>query len=204
MRIGVFGGSFDPVHLGHLLLAEQCLEAAGLDQIRFIPADVPPHKQDWVLSPAKDRLQMLRLAIGGNERFEVEACEIDRGGISYTVDTLEQLTARQPGAELFLLMGADSLDEFHTWKDPARICQLALPLVVERPGFEPVDLAKLSAFADEQKLAAIRSVSFASRRIDLSSTEIRERVAMQQSIRYQTPRAVEQFIAENGLYRSGE
>ena len=121
MRLGVFGGSFDPVHYGHLLLAETCREQANLDEVWFIPAATPPHKQDREITPAKLRLEMLQLAVGGTDYFGVTTIEIDRGGVSYTVDTLAELRRLHADAELFLLMGADSLSEFPTWRDPAGV-----------------------------------------------------------------------------------
>src|SRR5690349_9388812 len=109
MRLGLLGGSFDPVHYGHLILAECCREQCHLDAVWFVPAAIPPHKQNHTLSAAADRIEMLKLAIGGHEAFSVYTGEIDRGGVSYTVDTLQQLHDEQPDRELFFLMGADSL-----------------------------------------------------------------------------------------------
>jgi nicotinate-nucleotide adenylyltransferase len=125
MRIGVFGGSFDPVHFGHLIAAECCREQAGLDRVLFMPAAVPPHKQDRQLSPAADRVEMLRLAVGGHDAFAVSTLEIDRGGVSFTVDTLALLHETHPADELFLLLGPDAIVEFPTWREPARILDLA-------------------------------------------------------------------------------
>src|SRR5262245_26343708 len=133
MRLGLFGGSFDPVHYGHLLLAETCRESAQLDQVWFVPAAVSPHKQGHSVTVAAHRIQMLRLAIAGHSPFDVCDYEIARGGVSYTVDTLEEVRKKLPDAELFLLMGADSLADFPTWRQPERICELALPLIVHRP-----------------------------------------------------------------------
>ena len=113
MRLGLYGGSFDPVHYGHLLLAECCREQCRLDAVWFVPAAVPPHKQDATLSPANQRIEMLQLAIGGHESLAVYRGEIERGGVSYTVDTLEQLHREEPQRELFFLMGADSLADVH-------------------------------------------------------------------------------------------
>lgn len=200
MNIGIFGGSFDPVHLGHLLLAEQCLEAAELDQILFVPAAIPPHKQDIKLTRSENRLDMLRLAIGGNDRFSIDTCELDREGISFTVDTLKHYKQQSPGKNLFLLIGADSLDEFHTWKDPKEICDLATPLVVSRPGSDPIDYEKLAPFTTASTLQRAKSISFQSRQVEISSTEIRARIGAGKSIRYLTPRAVEQYILEKKLY----
>ena len=135
MRLGIFGGSFNPVHYGHLLLAESCREACALDEVWLVPAAVPPHKQGVVLAPAKARLEMLELALAGNEHLRPSSIELDRGGVSYTVDTLARIAAEKPGATLFLLMGADSLADLPTWREPARICSLATPVVVAACGF---------------------------------------------------------------------
>src|SRR5690242_13897575 len=121
MRLGIFGGSFDPVHYGHLLLAECCRETLRLDEVWLIPAAVPPHKQLRELADGKHRLQMLELALGGHEQIRASAVELERGGISYTVDTLAAVRDRSPAAELFLLMGADSLHDLPNWREPARI-----------------------------------------------------------------------------------
>ncbi len=115
MRLGILGGTFDPVHYGHLLLAEQTREQCGLDRIWFLPAAVPPHKRSAPLTPGARRIEMLRLAIAGHEAFEVSTLEIDRGGVSYTLDTLSAVRQQQPEAELFFLMGADSLRDLPTW-----------------------------------------------------------------------------------------
>ena len=132
MRLGIYGGSFDPVHFGHLLLAECCREQCRLDQVWFVPAHLPPHKQTAALSTGEHRTTMLRLATGGHEAFVVSTLELDRGGVSYTVDTLAAVAAAHPGAELFLLLGSDSLVDLPGWHDPQRICELALPVAVRR------------------------------------------------------------------------
>lgn len=203
MRTGVFGGSFDPIHLGHLLLAEQCLEQARLDRVLFIPAATPPHKQDRDRAPGEHRVMMIKLAIGGNDRFQLDTCELERSGISYTVDTLQDLRGRFPDDQLFLLMGADSLHEFSTWKDPDIICKLATPLVVSRPGSEAVDLNLLSPYNDEPAMQAIGELAFASIPIGISSTDLRNRIAGGKSIRYQTPSAVVEYIRDKRLYLRG-
>lgn len=201
MRLGLFGGTFDPVHYGHLLLAECCREQAALDEVWFVPAAASPFKQGAVQTSAQQRLEMLALAIGGHAQFRVSSLEIDRGGVSYTVDTLEELHRARPDDELFLLLGADALEDFPTWRQPQRICHLATLLVVRRPGWAEPDLARLAAIASPSQLDAIRRGLVEMPQIDLSSRDLRRRVAAGQSIRYRTPRAVETFIASAGLYR---
>lgn len=201
MRIGLLGGTFDPVHLGHLLLAEACREQGRLDEVWFIPAAVPPHKQDQTLSKPADRIEMLKLAIGGYESFRLSEMELNRGGVSYTVDTLETLQRERPGDELFLLMGGDSLHDLPTWRDPRRICELALPMTVGRPGAAEPDWQAIATFVSADRLALIRSHHVEMPQVGISSRDLRRRVAEGRSIRFQVPRAVEMYIATAGLYR---
>jgi len=205
MRLGILGGTFDPVHYGHLLLAESCREQLSLDQVWFLPAAVPPHKQQRDLTPAAQRVEMLELAIGGNEPFRVCPYEIERGGVNYTVDTLAHLHSEDPERELFFLMGADSLRDLPSWKEPVRLCQLATPVVVRRVGSQTsadsdLDLSALAALLPNDRLEAIRAHQVNMPRIDLSSSEIRQRVAAGRSIRYRTPRAVEKYIEAHRLF----
>lgn len=204
MRMGVFGGSFDPVHYGHLLLAESCREQCRLDRLLFMPAALPPHKQQGLHAASKQRAEMLDLAIAGYPPFEVSRLEIDRGGVSYTVDTLEELQKQVPQAELFLLMGAESLAELPTWRDPASICELATLVVVRRVGAPEIDFEVLERFASQQRRDAFHAAQFESPIIELSSTDIRQRVAMGSSIRFRTPRAVEKYLEAHGLYREND
>jgi nicotinate-nucleotide adenylyltransferase len=200
-RIGVFGGSFDPVHIGHLILADFAREAAGLDRILFIPAAISPFKPDGTSASNRQRQEMLGLAIAGNPAFAVDEIELQREGVSYTVATLEVLHERLAGDELFLLIGSDSLQQFSRWKNPARICQLATLLVGARHG-SPVDLEGLRPFADAGQMKAIGESGFEFPRIEISSTELRQRVAAGKSIRYRTPRSVEAYIEHARLYQS--
>jgi nicotinate-nucleotide adenylyltransferase len=202
MRLGLFGGSFDPVHLGHLLLAETCREVGRLDQVWFVPAAISPHKQGQPTAPARDRLQMLRLAIGGHPAFEVCDLEIARGGVSYTVDTLEIVRQQHPQAELFFLMGADALADFPNWRQPARICQLAIPMVVHRPQSPPPDWSPLAQWVSPDVLQQVRQAQVEMPLIDVSSRDIRQRVSQGRSIRFRTPRGVETYIETHRLYRT--
>lgn len=201
MRLGLLGGTFDPVHYGHLLMAEAAREQCRLDQVWFLPAAVPPHKQSWPVSPPNQRVEMLDLAIGGYEPFAISKLEIERGGVSFTVDTLASLHEEQPRRELFLILGADSLVDLPTWREPARIAELATIAVCGRPGFT-ADLALLAGIIAADRLEAIRQHRVEMPLVGLSSREIRRRVAARQSIRFQTPRAVEKYIETHGLYRA--
>ncbi|MGA2066343.1 MAG: nicotinate-nucleotide adenylyltransferase [Thermoguttaceae bacterium] len=202
MRLGIFGGTFDPVHYGHLLLAECCREQCRLDAVWFLPAAVPPHKQRSELTPAGARVEMLELAVAANEAFCVCRYEADRGGLNYTADTLAHFRQEQPSRELFFLLGADMLHDLPRWREPARICELALVVAVRRSGQPPPDFDALAGLASPERIGEIRRHQVEMPEIALSGTEIRRRVAAGQSIRYRTPRAVEQYIATHGLYRA--
>lgn len=203
-KIGILGGSFDPVHWGHLLLAETCREHCCLDEIWFLPAAAPPHKLHRQLSSAAHRVAMLQLAIAGHDALHVSTLEIDRGGVSYTVQTLRELHERYPAEEWFFLMGADSLQDLPTWYEPQEICRLAIPVVVRRVGAAEPDLDSLRAVTTPERLASIREHQVQMPLIELSSTAIRQAVGQGRSIRYQTPRAVEKYIQAQGLYRAPE
>ena len=199
-RIGIFGGSFDPIHLGHLILAQHCLDQAELDEVLFIPGAVTPNKQDGPTGTDRQRVEMIDLAIAGHPKFRRSNIEIDRGGVSYTVDTLAQLTGEQPDVEWYFMIGDDSLESFASWREPAKILQLATPLVVNRPGHGDVDLSPLEALADPKHLARIGEAQVHSPMIEISSTDIRQRVAEGRSIRYLVPRAVEKYIQTQSMY----
>jgi nicotinate-nucleotide adenylyltransferase len=200
MRLGVLGGTFDPVHYGHLLLAQCCLEQCRLDQVWFLPSAVPPHKQERSLTPANFRIEMLELAIAGNADFLVSRYETDRGGVNYTADTLAHFQAEDPSRELFFLLGADMLRDLPKWREPGRICQLALPVAVGRAGEPPPDFSLLAGLVSPERLELIRRQAVAMPEMGLSSREIRRRVAAGLGIRYRTPRAVEKYIETAGLY----
>jgi len=199
MRLGILGGTFDPVHYGHLLLAETAREQCRLDQVWFLPASIPPHKQGHELSSVEQRMEMLELAVAGSPAMAVSRLEADRGGVTYTVDTLAALKAEAPERELLFLMGADSLADLPNWREPARICQLAILAVVRRPG-QGVDYSRLADFVPAERLEQFRQHQVEMPLIELSSHDIRERVGRRQSIRYRTPRAVEKYIESQGLY----
>ena len=203
MRLGIFGGTFDPVHFGHLALAEECLAAANLDELWLVPAASPPHKGGKKLSRFDQRKEMLELAIAGNEKFKVEPMEADRPGPSFTIDTLEEIHKRKPNDELFLIIGGDSALEFSTWKDPAKIASLATIIVRIRPGFSmPTEQEFISRLGKE--LGVPPKVIFVSGPpyLDVSSSLLKERVSNNKSVRYLLPRAVEVYIQQKKLYLS--
>jgi nicotinate-nucleotide adenylyltransferase len=200
MRLGIFGGTFDPVHFGHLLLAECCREQCRLDAVWFLPTAVPPHKQDRLPTPVPQRIEMLELAIVGNSAFSVCRYEADRGGVNYTVDTLAHFRNEDPSRELFLLLGADMLADLPSWRNVARVCELALPVAVRRPGCASVDFDCLAGIAGPQRIELMRSHQVEMPEVGISSTELRRRVGAGQSTRYRTPRAVELYIETHKLY----
>ncbi len=194
MKIGIFGGTFDPPHIGHLIVAEHVRDRLGLDKIIFIPAVIPPHKQDRSdITPAETRLQMVRLAIAENPAFEASDTEIRRGGISYTVDTLKELRIQHPHDTLYLLIGMDNVHQFKTWKDPESIRQIAQVVVMTRPGF-PGNRTS----AEGWETMMVCDVP----EIDISSREIRDRVRDRRSIRYLVPLPVFDFVVGHQLYRA--
>lgn len=199
MRLGIYGGTFDPVHYGHLLLAEQCREQCALDEVWFIPAHQAPHKQGTPGTPGKARAEMLDFAVAGFPQLKVSRREIDRGGTSYTVDTLQQVHDEDPSREIFFLIGADSLDDLPTWREPGRIADLATIVAVNRGDRPLPDPQRLRQHLGEAIAARLTTVAMPG--IDLSASDIRRRVREGRSIRFMVPRAVEAYIAEHGLYR---
>jgi nicotinate-nucleotide adenylyltransferase len=203
MRIGVFGGTFDPIHVGHLIVAEQCRELGRLDEVWFVPSARPPHKVDSPLTPLDRRAEMLQLALAGQPRFRLEPIERDRPGPSYTADTLDDLHARYSDAELALILGADCLPDLPGWHEPLRIIERATLLIAVRPGFalwSPDQLAQaLGLPSPERVRMQIVNVPL----IGISSRDLRQRAAEGQSLLYLVPRAVEVYIKEKHLYRSG-
>ena len=209
MRIGVFGGSFDPIHFGHLILAEECRVEANLDQVIFVPAAQSPLKDSAPRSSNKQRLEMLSLALGGQTPFQISNLELERGGKSFTVDTLRELKEQHQDSELFLLIGQDSLNSFDRWKSPDQICQLATPLVIRRPVNHEVskpvlELEKLASFVSSEQLDMIKELAMKSRLIEISSSDIRDRILNGKSVRYLLPRAVEKYIETQKLYLNRE
>lgn len=193
MRLGIFGGSFDPPHVGHLLAIEDALDHLALDRVIFVPAATQPLKAGRAIATAAQRLDMVRLLVADDPRFEVSSTEIDRAGVSFTVDTLTHFSERYPTADRFFLVGADVLASFGQWRAPERILELAQLVVLERRGDAP------TTFPDAVDAKALRHL--ATRRVDVSSTEIRARVKAGRSIRGFVTDGVATYIARAGLYR---
>ncbi len=201
MRVGVFGGTFDPIHLGHLAVARSIQSSLGLDNVIFVPAGQPWLKADTPVSHVKDRVQMLRLALARRRAFELSTIEADRPGPSYTVDTMETLQ-RQLGsdADLFFLLGSDALMDIAKWKEPQRLIQLCQLVAFARPGF---GLPTMEALEAAVPGISLRVVFAEVPQVNIRATDIRRRIAEGRSIQRLVPRAVERYILEHGLYEAG-
>lgn len=202
MRLGIFGGSFDPVHIGHLWIAEAAVESLGLERIDWIPAATSPLKPDGPIASSEDRLAMLRLAVAGDTKHRIDDREVRRGDTSYTVDTVAEIRSEQRDAEIFFIIGSDSLATIRAWKDPGKLLESAIPAVVQRGGDTDIDFSVLEGLVDSSRIERIRQSVIRMPVIEVSSSELRQRVREKRSIRYRLPRAVEAMIVANGLYRS--
>ncbi len=192
MKVGVFGGTFNPPHLGHLIIAEFVRDDLGLERIFFVPTAVPPHKKDLDIVEAHHRLAMVEHALQGNRRMVVSDLEIQRGGLSFTVDTLAEFHRLRPDDQLYLLIGMDNYVEFHTWKSPETILRLATLVVMRRPGAGGVQ--EVGRPSTNTLFCEVPEIGIASR-------DIRKRVQEGKSIRYLVPAAVERYIVKHHLYR---
>lgn len=193
-RVGLMGGTFDPIHLGHLVAAERALEAGALDEVRFMPAFRPPHKTVLPSAPPEHRRAMVELAIAGNDKFMLEPIELARGGLSYAADTAAALAAREPDAEWFWIVGGDMALYLPKWNRIRELAELVRFLAMTRPGY-PVDPNQLPEWLRDKVETAEMPA------LEISSTDIRERLAAGRSIRYVVPDAVVRYIEEKGLYR---
>ncbi len=199
-RVAVFGGTFDPVHLGHLLMAEQAREQAHLDQVWFIPAASPPHKQGQQVTPFAQRVEMLQLALAGNPAFRINELEKDRAGPSYTADTLDELHRQHPDTELCLLVGSDCLPDLPHWHEPERIVKQAVLLVSPRPAWPMMSAEQLRAALRLPAEVPLRLEVVEVPLLEMASRDLRRRAAEGHSLRYMVPRAVECYIREKQLY----
>ncbi len=215
-KIGVLGGTFNPVHYGHLAAAEEIRDRLKLDRVLFIPVHLPPHKQEEDLPSATQRLEMVRLATAGNPHFKVSDIEVKREGLSYTIDTIEALRAASPGAEFFFITGLDSFMEIQTWKDWEKLLTLCCFVVLSRPGYNFKDLLKIGFMKQSEKELDALDRGVETQMViesdgikvclelipfyDISSTDIRKRTREARTIKYHLPETVENYIIENKLY----
>lgn len=200
MRLGIFGGSFDPVHRGHLLVAECCCRQAELDEIWFVPTAHQPLKPAGPVASDADRLGMLKLAAADYPNYQVSRIEIDRGGVSYSIDTLEAVHAELAAAELFLLMGADALADFAVWQRPADICRLATPLVVRRGETAEPNFEVLRQFVSAERFDQICQQQVEMPPEPVSSSQIRELIAADGDWQNLLPNRVAAYVREHRLY----
>jgi len=195
MRLGIFGGAFDPPHTGHLTIAGGVRDALGLDRVVFIPYAAGPHRDSPPLAAGADRLAMLKVCLEGRSGFSVDDRELCRGGLSWMVETLRELSGEHPGAELYLIVGADQVEVFSTWRDWREILELARVAVVGRPGHEPA--GGPPELRERMELVELPPMH-------LSSSEVRRRVRDGLSIRHLVPEAVVGYIQEHDLYTGAD
>ncbi len=217
-RMGLFGGTFDPIHLGHLRAAREVLERFALDRILFVPSFIPPHKERKGMAPARDRLRMVELACAGEPRFAASSIEVDAGGRSYSILTLERVRGLYPGARIFFILGTDAFLEIGTWREHARVLEESLFIVMTRPGAPMEDAAGVvgdslrervreiaeGETVDEGVLGDHRIFLLPIRALDVSSTEVRRRVRAGETVAGLVPEAVGDYIRSHGLYRELE
>ena len=201
MRVGVLGGTFDPIHIAHLIIAEETRAALELDRVFFIPASVPPHKRDKTISVVEHRVRMVEMAIVSNPHFVLSRLDIDRCEPCYSVNTIERLREELgPDADIHFIVGMDSLADLPTWHEPHRLVALCRLAVVDRPGFQ-ADLGELDAVLPG---VASRITFIGAPAMAISSTDIRRRVRLGLPIRYQVPDSVEQYVRSQNLYRDDQ
>lgn len=197
-RIGILGGTFNPPHVGHLVMAQEAHSGLGLDRVLLMPVHTPPHKELPHDPGADVRAELCRLAVGDDPRLEVSTLEVERPGASYTVQTLRELAAARPGDELTFIVGGDMAHSLPTWREPAELLRLATLAVAERAGVHREDIAERLRELDPPE-GRVRF--FAMPRIDVSSSDIRQRIAAGRPVRYLVPAGVAAYIDTHGLYR---
>jgi len=200
-RIGVFGGTFNPVHMGHLIMAQDALELFELNTVIFVPCACPPHKVSNDVASAGHRLAMLQAALEGDLRFEVSDIEIRRGGVSYSIDTAREIKALHPGAEIFFIIGSDSLPELRLWRDIRQLLDICRFVTIARPGTDLNDPGLRDPMPGDDRSQSLRDQIRVGHLVNISSTDIRYRIAEGMSIRYLVHPAVEMYIAEHSLFR---
>ena len=200
MRMGVMGGTFDPIHYGHLVTAESAYESFHLDHVQFVPVGTPPHKDEEVLTPARHRLAMTRLAVTNNPHFVASSVEVERPGASYTIDTMRYFHEQYgPDVELFFITGVDAIMEIPNWNNAKGLFELCTFIAATRPGYS---VERFQAFLSEltpRRRRKIKTLEVPA--LAISSTDLRRRVREGRSIKYLVPDLVEQYIADHGLYR---
>ncbi|MBQ0058829.1 MAG: nicotinate-nucleotide adenylyltransferase [Lachnospiraceae bacterium] len=203
IRVGFMGGTFDPIHMGHLILAEDAYQALKLDKVIFMPAGRPPHKQHRDgRAGNEDRARMTEIAIAGNDHFELSLLEMEEERLSYSYLTLEEILSIHPEYELFFIMGADSLDEFHTWKYPERIAAACTIIAAVRDNMERDKLEQIASEVEDMYNTKV--ILLDTPNIEISSTTLRRKASEGSDLRYYVPSGVSQYIMDKGLYRTNE
>ena len=198
-KVGILGGTFDPIHYGHLVVAEDCWYQLGLDEVLFVPAGRPPHKSGQLISSAADRVAMVELAIAGNAHFRLSRVDVDRPGASYSVEMVAALRqALGPETNLYFIIGRDALRDLPTWRSPNLLADLCQIVAVNRPGYPPLDLSRLDATIPH---AGERIQQLVVPELNIAASDLRRRVADGRPITYMTADAVIRYIQEHGLYR---
>jgi len=200
-RIGIFGGSFNPIHTGHLIMAQDAANAFQLDKVVFVPAAIPPHKLTQTLVTPEQRLTMVRLALTGHPSWDVSDEEVRRGGVSFSVDTVRHFRAHHPDADIYFIIGGDTLPELHTWREIESLLGLCKVITMVRPGFDPRTLKNRDLNLPVNYVDDLISRVTVGHVIGISSTEVRMHVAQNKPIRYLVPDAVVRYIHEHMLYR---
>ncbi|WP_286816508.1 nicotinate-nucleotide adenylyltransferase [Bacteroides sp. Phil13] len=198
-KIGIMGGTFNPIHIGHLIIAEQAYEQYGLDKVLFLPANEPPHKRQESIESDQNRVEMVKLAIEANPHFELSLVEMERDSISYTVDTLKQLTREYPHTEFYFIVGGDSIASIEQWREPGTIMKLCHLLACVRNDMDDEKLTMQIAYLNDKYQANVHKLNIPM--MDISSTSIRNRTKNHQSNRYMVPDKVLSFISNKQLYR---
>jgi nicotinate-nucleotide adenylyltransferase len=202
MKIGIFGGTFDPIHIGHLIIAEHACEELQLDKLFIIPAAIPPHKKGERITDGRHRLAMAKLATKGNCKFLVSDIELKKHGVSYSVETLELIKKKWgKSPKYFLIIGSDIVPDLHTWKDIGRLSQMCTFIVAIRPGLMKDKLRKMKLRLQASVRKKALSNIMLNPLVDISSTDIRKRNVKHRSIRYMVPEKVEQYIIKHKLYK---
>lgn len=198
-RVGIMGGTFDPIHLGHLILAERAYDKFDLDKVLIMPTGKPPHKSEQQNTPAKQRAKMAMLAIDDNKHFEISLMEVEREGYTYTYQTIEELKKKNKHTDYYFIMGADSLFSLEKWREPERVCHKCYIVVATRYNLSSLEIKKQIQYLEKEYDAKIETLDTPN--IDISSKIIRTMVNQKKSIRYYVPKDVETFIYKNGLYK---
>ncbi len=199
VKTGIMGGTFNPIHMGHLMIGECAFEQFGLDQVMFMPSKIPPHKKQALLASEDDRRNMVELAIEDNPDFVLSTMELEREGTTYSVDTLKELTAQNRNRKYYFILGADSLFDLPMWKEPEKLLSMATILVASRHGMEEARLLEQIEWLKQKYGGEFFIVTVPT--IDISSSQIRDKIEKQESIRYYVTDGVRNYIEEKGLYQ---